>query len=52
LIVKAVITPEIDQFASATAPTSFVKLVEMYDDVSGKFQGRKQHHKQNVAISD
>jgi len=48
----AVIMPEIDQFASATVPTSFVELVEMDDSVSGKFQCRKQHHKQNVAISD
>jgi len=48
----AVITPEIDQFASATALTSFVELMEMRNSVSGKFQCRKQHHKQNVARSD
>jgi len=50
LIVKAVITPEIDQFASATVPTSFVELMEMHDSVSGKCQCHKQHHEQNVAI--
>ena len=48
----AVITPKIDQFASATAPTSFVELMEMHDSISGKFQSCTQHHKRNVALSD
>jgi hypothetical protein len=52
LIIKIVIMPEIDQFASATVPTSFVELMEMHDSVSGKLQCRKPHHQQNVAIKD
>jgi hypothetical protein len=43
---------EMDQFAFATAPTSFVKLMEMHHSVSGKLQCHKQHHEHNVAISD
>jgi hypothetical protein len=52
LLVNAVIMLEMDQFASATAPTSFVELMEMYHSVSGKLQCHKQHHEHNVAISD
>jgi len=48
----AVITPKIDQFASATAQTSFVELMEMHNRISGKFQSCKQHHERNVALSD
>jgi len=43
LIVKAVIQPEFDQFAHATAPTTFGELMEIHDSVSGKLQCRKEH---------
>jgi hypothetical protein len=33
---------EIDQFAHATAPTSFEELMEIQDSVSGKSQCRKE----------
>jgi hypothetical protein len=42
LIVKAVIQPEFDQFAHATAPTTFGELMEIHDSVSGKSQYRKE----------
>jgi hypothetical protein len=42
LIVKAVIQPEIDQFAHATALTSFGELMEIHDSVSGKSQCHKE----------
>jgi len=35
VIVKAVIQPEFDQFAHATAPTTFGELTEIHDSVSG-----------------
>jgi hypothetical protein len=41
LIVKVVIQPEIDQFAHATALTTFGELMEINDSVSGKLQCRK-----------
>jgi hypothetical protein len=36
IIVKAVIQPEIDQFAHVAAPTSFGELMEINDSVMGK----------------
>jgi hypothetical protein len=44
LIVKAVSPPEIDQFAHATAPTTFGELMEIPDSVSGKSKCRKEPH--------
>jgi hypothetical protein len=43
LIVKVVIQPEFDQFAHATAPTTFGELMKIYDGVSGKSQCHKEH---------
>jgi hypothetical protein len=43
LIVKAVNQLEIDQFAHATAPTTFGELMEIHDGVSGKSQCHKEH---------
>ena len=42
LIAKAVCQPEFDQFAHATAPTTFGELLEIHDSVSGKSQFRKE----------
>jgi hypothetical protein len=52
MIVTAVIQPEINQFAHATAPTTFGELLEIYDSDSGKSQCHKDHHKHKVAISE
>jgi hypothetical protein len=49
LIVKAVITPEIHQFAPVTVRTTFGELMEIHYGVSGKSQRRKEHHEHNVA---
>jgi len=43
LIVKAVIMVEMDQFAPATAPTTFGELMGIDDSVSGKSQCHKEH---------
>jgi len=40
LIVKAVIQPEIDQFAHANAPTKFGEMMEIRDSVSRKSECR------------
>jgi hypothetical protein len=45
----AVIKPEMDKFAPATAPTTFGELMEIPDHVSGKSQCHKEHHKHKVA---
>jgi hypothetical protein len=42
-------TPEMDQFAPATVPTTFGELMEIHDSVSGKLQGSKEHHEHEVA---
>jgi len=42
LIAEAVIQPEFDQFAHATAPTTFEELLEIHNGVSGKSQCRKE----------
>jgi len=42
MIVKAVIQLEIDQFAHATASTTFGELMEIHDSVSGESQCRKE----------
>jgi len=50
LIVKVVIKPEMNQFAHATALTTFGQLMEIYDSVSRKSQCHKELHEQIVAI--
>jgi len=52
LIVKAVIKPEIHQFAPATVPTTFGELMEIHDSVSRKSQCKRKHHEHKVAIWD
>jgi len=42
--VKAVIKPQIDQFASTPAPTTLGKLIEICDSVSRESQCYKELH--------
>jgi hypothetical protein len=42
LNVKAVIQPEIDQFAHATAPTAFAELIEIHDNVRRKLESHRE----------
>jgi len=50
LIVRAVIKPEMHQFAPAMAPTTFGELMEIHDSGSQKAQCHKEHHEHKVAI--
>jgi hypothetical protein len=43
VIVQAVIQPEIDQFAHATAPTTFGELIDIQYSAGRKSQCRKEH---------
>jgi hypothetical protein len=51
-MVKAVIKPDMDQFAPATALTSFGELMVIHESVSGKSQCHKEHHEHKVAIGE
>jgi hypothetical protein len=44
-----VIKPEMNQFAPATAPTTFGELMETYDYVRGTSQCGMEHQKPNGA---
>jgi hypothetical protein len=50
LTVKAVIKPQIDQFAQASVPRTCGELIEILDSFSRKLQYPKEHDEQKVAI--
>jgi len=50
LTAKAVIEPQMDQFAPATVLTTFGELMELRDIVSGELQCHKELHKLTLAI--
>jgi hypothetical protein len=52
LTAKAVMKPQMVQFAPSTASTIFGELMEKHDSVSGTSQCLKELHEQKVTISD
>jgi len=49
LTVKAVIKPQMDQYAPVTALTTLGELMEIRDSVSGKSQCHKELYEQKAA---